>query len=72
MLTRIAGVADIDHVYRRPDDPAHVGLLQQGGACITHDPASWEEKRAHCFYSDICLHYNSDQLDRMFEACRGA
>lgn len=28
MLTRIAGVADNDHVYRRPVDPAHIGLLQ--------------------------------------------
>jgi hypothetical protein len=38
VFIRIAGVADIDHVYRRPADPAHVGLLQQGGVCITHDP----------------------------------
>ena len=38
VLIRIAGVADIDHVYRRPADPAHVCLLQQGGVCIFHDP----------------------------------
>jgi len=55
MLTRIAGVADIDHVYRRPDDPAHVGLLQQGGVCITHDP-NFGEKSAHYFISIfVCI-----------------
>lgn len=56
MLTRIAGVADTDHVYPRPVDPAHIGLLQRRGVCITHGPVSWEGKSVHCFISIfVCI-----------------
>lgn len=51
MLTRIVIVVDVDHFYRWPVDPVHIGSLQRGGVCIIHDPASWEEKSARCFIS---------------------
>jgi hypothetical protein len=51
---RITGVADIDHLYRRPADPAHIGVLHWGGVCINPRPSLMGLRECvHCHRSYI-------------------
>jgi hypothetical protein len=51
---RITGIADIDHLYRRPAVPAHIGVLHWGGVCINPRPSLMGLRECvHCHRSYI-------------------